>query len=157
MPKRITRIAPPRNPSLDRQDDIIRRLRADPGAPLIDVPADVARAVRAVASIEFGGHCTFVQLLHACLSLPEFAWWASPENAAVLTPREKLVQDAIDASTPADDRLLYKTVRPATPNPEEIALMITEAIRQSPDWTVTITPPTQYGSQRLVFRRHAPS
>jgi hypothetical protein len=158
MPERITKILPPRNPSLDRQDKIIQRLQTAPGVPLINVPPGVADTISAVAALEFGGRCTFVQLLHACLSLPEFAWWASPTNTAK-TPAEQCVQDMIDAETPADDRPLYGSVHPVTSDPAEIPLMITEAIRENPDWDIVIVPPTKYSSQRLVFQkrtRHGP-
>jgi hypothetical protein len=153
MPERVTKVLPPRNPSLDRQDKIIQRLRTARGVPLITIPAGVARTIRALAELEFGGRCAFVQLLHTCLSLPEFAWWASPANAAE-NPAEQFVQNMIDTETPADDRSLGGSVRPATPDPAEIPLVITEAIRESSDWDIVIVPPTKYGSQRLVFQKH---
>jgi hypothetical protein len=154
MSERITKITPPRNPTLDIQDELIQRLEAEPRTPLIAVPPDLARAIRAVATLQFGGRCTFTQILHACLSLPEFAWWTAPENAP-RTPAEQFVQDMVDATTPAEDQALYRSVRPATFNPAEIPLLVTEAFRQSPEWDVLVHPPTPYGSQRLVFLRRA--
>jgi len=143
MTKRITKINPPRAWLLKYQDEVIDRLRTDPTTPLANVPQPLAGKIRVIAQLDLGGRCTFTRLVGALLTLPEFAWWARPNE----------LSSQLGWTPEADDIALYRSTPVVTSDPREIMLMITEAIRQSPEWELLIVPADEITSQRLVFKR----
>jgi hypothetical protein len=123
-------------------------LRALPSSTPIAVPAALGETIRWTARAEFGTRrFTFAQLLDVTFTIPDLAWWYEPNTL----PR---TMDAI--IVPPDDQALFAHRTPAAQSGERVAVLITEALRQTGEWHIEVAPPTMHSSERLVFQqRHA--
>jgi hypothetical protein len=108
------------------------------------VPAALSDTIRGTARAEFGTRrFTFAQLLNVALTIPDLAWWYEP-NTLPRTVEAIIV--------PPEDQALFAHRTPAAKSGEQVAILITEALRQTGEWQIEVTPPTMHSSERLVFQ-----
>jgi acetylornithine deacetylase/succinyl-diaminopimelate desuccinylase-like protein len=125
----------------------IEYLRALPSSAPIAVPAALGDAIRGTARAGFGTRrFTFAQLLNVTFTMPDLAWWYGPDT---------LPQAVETIIVPPDDQALFAHRTPAAQSGEQVAALITEALRQTGEWHIEVTPPTMHSSERLVFQRRS--